>query len=162
LQTVDIVDRYFLSKELLQERKAPAQLSKWFDFVEQCLENAVKKREFYETMLERYCPTDTVLLNCPGRAAKAVRQQRSAFAGATLARSRAENCSSAQLKGQKAGRSRGRGDDKVVDSRPLTVAADAISVRVMTGPAPRCVRSRFHPSNSKRLKSRLANNGSKP
>jgi len=160
LQTVDIVDRYFLSKEFLRERKAPAQLSRWFDFVEQCLEYAVKKREFYESMLERYCPTDTLLLNCQGRAAKAARQPRSAFAGATLARSQAENCSSAQLKVQTAGRSCGRGDNEVVDSRLLTVAADAISVRVTRAYAARGGSCRYHASKSKRIKSRLANSRS--
>lgn len=133
LQTIDIVDQCFLSKEFLQERKAPAQLSKWFDFVEQCLENAVKKREFYEIMLERYYPTDTPLLDCPGHTAKAARQQRSAFPQPRLAGSRATNSSGAQLKVQKARRSRGRGDDDVVDSRPLTVAAQVKSMSVWSG-----------------------------
>jgi hypothetical protein len=83
------VDRYFLSTKFLQVRKAPAQFSKWFDFVEECLETAVKKREFYEIMIERYYPTDTFLPDCAGRTAEASRQQRPAFR-ARLAVSRRE------------------------------------------------------------------------
>jgi hypothetical protein len=123
LQTVDLVDRYFLSAEFLPERKAPAQFSKWFDFVEQCLVNAVKTREFYETMLERYHLTDTVLSNCAVRTLKARRQQRSRLAG-----SRAGNSSDAHLEVQTARRSRARGDDEVADSRPPTADARSISV----------------------------------
>lgn len=111
LQTVDLVDRYFLSKDFLQERKGPAQLSKWFDFVELCLENAVKKREFYETMLERYYPTDTCLLHCSGRTARAARQP-STF-GSRLAGSRGENFAGAHLKVERRRRSRGRATMKL-------------------------------------------------
>jgi hypothetical protein len=89
LQTINLVDRYFLSTKFLQVRKAPAQFSKWFDFVEECLETAVKKREFYEIMIERYYPTDTFLPDCAGHTAEASRQQRPAFR-ARLAVSRRE------------------------------------------------------------------------
>jgi hypothetical protein len=155
LQTVDLVDRYFLSTEFLQVEKAPARLSKWFEFVEECLENAVKKREFYETMLERYYPTETLW---PGQA-KAGRQQRSA---SKLVGSRAGNSSGVHLKVQTARRPRGRGDDKVGDSRPLTIAADAMSISAWSRAAGvRSVggssRSR---SENKLLKKRLAKDDS--
>jgi hypothetical protein len=127
LQTLDLVDRYFLAGELLQARKAPAQLAKWFDFVEQCLESAVKKREFYETMLERYCPTETLLPDCAGHAAKSGRQQRS---GARLVGPREKCSSGGELKVQTARRSRGREDDEAIDSRPLIVATDTMSISV--------------------------------
>jgi hypothetical protein len=152
LQTVDLVDRYFLSKGFLQERKGPAQLSKWFDFVELCLENAVKKREFYETMLERYYP----LLHCSGRTARGARQQ-SAF-GSRLAGSRGETFAGGYLKVEPRRRSRGRGDGEFVDARPLSVAADAMSIspwssdsRVRSAGGSRRAKLR-----EERLKSRLA------
>jgi hypothetical protein len=121
LQMVDLVDRYFLSTEFLQERKTPAQFSKWFDFVEQCLVNVVKTREIYETMLERYYPTDA--LDSVGHPSKARRQQRSRLAG-----SRAGNLSGADSKVRTRKRSRLGGDDEVADPRPPT--ADAMSISV--------------------------------
>jgi hypothetical protein len=100
LQTIDLVDQYFLSAEFLPQQRAPAQFAKWFDYVEQCLVNAVKTREFYETMLERYYPTGTG--------------------------SRAENSSGAHLKAQTTRRSLASSDDKVVDSRPPTATSIAV------------------------------------
>jgi hypothetical protein len=61
LDTFDLVDQFFFCREVLRERRAPAQLSRWLDYAEQCLQTAIKQREFYETMLERYHPTVALL-----------------------------------------------------------------------------------------------------
>ena len=76
LQTFDLIDQFFFSKEVLRERRAPAQLSRWLDYADECLQAAVKQREFYETMLERYLLADTPLPERAGIAAKPARQQR--------------------------------------------------------------------------------------
>jgi hypothetical protein len=155
LQTVDLVDRYFLSAEFLPERKASAQFSKWFDFVEQCLVNAVKTREFYETMLQRYHLTHTVLSDCAGHKLKATRQQRSRLAG-----SRSGNSSGAHSKVQIPRGSRARGDDEVADSQPPT--ADALSISVWSraasvrgadgsNPKPSCTKAAQTPSPERRF-----------
>ena len=147
LQTVELVDRYFLSTEFLQERKAPVQFSKWLDFVEQCLGSAVKKREFYETMLERYYPPDTPLPDCAGHTSKVRGQPRSRLSG-----SPAGNVSGAHVKVQAVRRSRSRCADEVADSRPPTADAMSISDRSRTasvrsaggssrsGPKPSCAK----------------------
>jgi hypothetical protein len=96
LQTVDLVDRYFLSAEFLPEPKASEQFSKWFDFVEQCLVNAVKTRELYETMLERYCPTDTCFVGLRGAHVESQ-------VSAALAASRAAKFVGCALEGAKCG-----------------------------------------------------------
>jgi hypothetical protein len=144
LQTIDLVDQYFLSAEFLPEQRAPAQFAKWFDYVEQCLVNAVKTRELYETMLERYYPTDILLSDWAGQTSKARPQQRSSLAG-----SRAENSSGAHLKAQTARRSRARRDDDVVDPQPPTAMSIAVwspvaSVRDAGGssPKPSCAKNR--------------------
>jgi hypothetical protein len=48
------VDNFFLSEEVLQERRSPAQLSEWLDLADEYLVAAVTQRKFYEEKLERY------------------------------------------------------------------------------------------------------------
>ena len=56
LQTLDLVKNFFLSEDALREPSTPGQLSRWLNYTEECLRTAVKQREFYEEMLEKYDP----------------------------------------------------------------------------------------------------------
>jgi hypothetical protein len=51
------VDNFFLSEEVLQESRSPAQLSDWLDLADEYLAAAVTQRKFYEEKLERYALT---------------------------------------------------------------------------------------------------------
>ena len=56
LQTLDLVKNFFLSDEVLRESSAPGEFSRWLNYTEECLQTAIKQREFYEGMLEKYDP----------------------------------------------------------------------------------------------------------
>jgi hypothetical protein len=51
------VDNFFLSEEVLQEQRSPAELSKWLDLADEYLAAAVMQRKFYEEKLERHALT---------------------------------------------------------------------------------------------------------
>jgi hypothetical protein len=64
LQTLDLVKNFFLSEEAMREPSTCGQLSRWLNYTEECLQTAVKQREFYEEMLEKY---DPAVMHAPGR-----------------------------------------------------------------------------------------------
>jgi hypothetical protein len=84
LETFDLVEQFFFCREVLRERRAPAQLSRWLDYAEECLQNAIKQREFYETMLERYRLTVTLSPECAALTADSAADQGSTSRGASF------------------------------------------------------------------------------
>jgi hypothetical protein len=98
LETFDLVDQFFFCREVLRERRAPAQLSRWLDYAEECLQTAVKQREFYETMLERYRSTATLLPECAALTAAPAPDKGSTSHGSSFSGSRRAKPPASRLK----------------------------------------------------------------